>query len=153
MTHESKADEALSQVRDWNGAIQAAVKLIEDTQSPLLGLGLTVALKGDDAGQKAINEISEVLTILAAEIASLSRPSQEAEGWRDISTAPKDGTVVLAVCGEAQYPAARISWWDAEVDGWVVRWKPEKFVDRDPAQWWPTHFQPLPSASSLAKGA
>lgn len=62
--------------------------------------------------------------------------------WMPIESAPEDGTVVLAVCADAQYPSARIAWWDGK--GWVRLWKPEKFVVDGHSRWWPTHWQPVP---------
>ena len=46
--------------------------------------------------------------------------------WQPIETAPKDGTVVLAVTVEAQNPKARLAWFEGE--GWVRIWKSEDFV-------------------------
>lgn len=66
--------------------------------------------------------------------------------WQPIETAPKDGTVVLAITMEAQKPSARVSWFEG--DGWVRIWKPEKFAGTGPARWWPTHWMPLPPPPS-----
>lgn len=65
---------------------------------------------------------------------------REAMEWRDIETAPKDGSKFLAICAEAQTPKANISWWQ---DGWFTVSKPEKFVAPGPHRWWPTHWMPL----------
>lgn len=64
--------------------------------------------------------------------------------WQPIGTAPKDGTVVLAVTVEAQKPEVRVSWFEG--GRWVRIWKPEKFVVSGPTGWWPTHWVPLPAA-------
>lgn len=53
--------------------------------------------------------------------------------WQDISTAPKDGTAVLAVDDEGQY---HVVWW--QHGSWVRA--------GDDYNLWvlPTHWQPLP---------
>jgi hypothetical protein len=76
-----------------------------------------------------------------------SGPVEMTEGWQDIATAPKDGSVILAVTIEAQSPGVRVSWWDE--DGWVTVWKPAKFVVSGPHRWWPTHWQPMPRPPAL----
>jgi Lar family restriction alleviation protein len=77
----------------------------------------------------------------------------EALEWQPIETAPKDGTVILAVTVEAANPSARMSWFENGV--WVRIWKPEKFVIPGPVRWWPTHWQPLPNPpiATLQQGA
>lgn len=45
---------------------------------------------------------------LAAEITSHSR-SQQSPGWRDIATAPKDGTLILTTCREWPRPVV-LAW-------------------------------------------
>lgn len=72
------------------------------------------------------------------------------QGWQTIDTAPKDGTVILAVASQAQTPKARPAWWDGE--GWVRIWKSEDFVVDGPRRWWPTHWQHMPAAPSPVLG-
>ena len=69
--------------------------------------------------------------------------------WQPIDTAPKDGTVVLALTVEAQNPSARVSWFEG--GEWLRVWKPEKFVVAGPTGWWPTHWMPLPDTSMSSK--
>ena len=62
-------------------------------------------------------------------------------GWRDISSAPKDGTPILTcIAGPTYY--ARSGWWDDEVKGWAVGEKADggKIYMVLP----PTHWMPLP---------
>lgn len=56
--------------------------------------------------------------------------------WQDISTAPKDGTIVLVAVKDAVFDA----WWN-EYDGWV-----DGCTDRyeDLITYEPTHWMPLP---------
>lgn len=68
------------------------------------------------------------------------------EGWRDIGTAPKDGTRFLAF--QADRESQRYEcWWQedfANWEGWQDDW------DNEPA---PTHWMPLPIAPSAASPA
>lgn len=54
--------------------------------------------------------------------------------WRDISTAPKDGTEILALYDD---DFRQVVTWDAMMDGWLVC---ENFYIE------PTHWMPLPPA-------
>lgn len=71
--------------------------------------------------------------------------------WQPIETAPKDGTVVLAVTVEAQNPKARLAWFEGE--GWVRIWKSENFVIDGPLRWRPTHWMPLPASPAALQAA
>jgi len=60
--------------------------------------------------------------------------------WRDIATAPRDGTpIILARAGGGWWP--RSGWWSQTFSQWVVRENDEGatslLLD-------PTHWQPLP---------
>ena len=85
------------------------------------------------------------LTTLKAQ--GITKPDDGRE-WLPIETAPKDGTVVLAVTVDAQNPGVRMSW--LEGDRWMTTGKPEKFVVSGPHRWWPTHWRPLPQPPALA---
>jgi hypothetical protein len=66
------------------------------------------------------------------------------EGWRPIETAPKDGSVFLAVTVMAQKPtAAMCKRYDNK---FLVLSSGEKFEAPGWTQWWPTHWMPLPSS-------
>lgn len=73
--------------------------------------------------------------------------------WRDISTAPKDGTVVLtygslhndhAPYGIGETPTVKISQFSSRTGGWVC----DSWGSHEPV-WW----LPLPSAPNQAKEA
>lgn len=76
------------------------------------------------------------------------------DGWRDIESAPKDGTPILAFAPMATEPAiARWFKWDAADQGWITElidggpWKDDHHF----AEYWaetsyePTHWMPLPA--------
>ena len=78
------------------------------------------------------------------------------DGWRDISTAPRDGTVVLLFAPESiqdggqRKPFYHTSWWVKET---YYKWEDvddstRKRVERDNSHWAsyeiPTHWRPLP---------
>ena len=69
--------------------------------------------------------------------------------WEDISTAPKDGTNILAVWAERRSPVFGVIYWEG--DGWHEF---DDDIDVDGA----THWMPLPSppaghtASPLVRG-
>lgn len=83
----------------------------------------------------------------AGQLAEALMPFLARSKWQDISTAPQDGSVVLGVTVEAQRPAVRITWFDADVGKWMSTGKLEKFV-LQPHRWWPTHWVPLPQPPS-----
>lgn len=73
---------------------------------------------------------SEALKIIASQVAEL----EQAGEWRDISTAPKDGTDVLIF--QAGYEGVYLCWYDDSDGVW--------FDERDNS-YAPTHWLPLPS--------
>jgi hypothetical protein len=64
--------------------------------------------------------------------------------WRDISTAPRDGTDIIAYCDGACTPTSNVTWWN---DGWRLWMDADKFVNPGVTEWFPTHWQPLPEPS------
>lgn len=70
-----------------------------------------------------------------------------ASQWRDIETAPKDGTHIMACRGPftsnwtfAQAPAYVCHWWNNPgEEGWYL-----SSGDSGQISWHPTHWQPLP---------
>ena len=68
-----------------------------------------------------------------------------AQKWRLISTAPKDGTVVLAII--AGYDFAVSARWHIKHGNWYtgVRWSRAR-------NYTPTHWMPLPAAPGSADG-
>ena len=63
--------------------------------------------------------------------------------WRDISSAPKDGTEIILFGPQYQgEPPHRLMWfaaWDNSLDMWAL--EGETIASPD----WPTHWQPLPN--------
>ena len=73
-------------------------------------------------------------------------PTAQAEGWRPIETAPKDGQAILVTDGWCCYCVE----WDEEFDWWTVDDnKLGPFRLRGSA---PTHWMPLPAAPGPADG-
>lgn len=72
-------------------------------------------------------------------------------GWQPMDSAPKDGTVILAVSNDAQRPRVIATWWH---DGWWRSYKPtlDKFETENPFRWFPTHWMPLPTAPQPTGG-
>lgn len=69
--------------------------------------------------------------------------------WQPMKDAPKDGTRVLAFTDDAQHPAVHETWW---FDDW---WRfyskdDEKFMPPGVYKWFPTHWTPLPTATTEA---
>lgn len=69
--------------------------------------------------------------------------------WRDISTAPRDGTPILIGCSKPGfYP--RSCWWSDYFDSWVVR------EDEGSATYlhseYVTHWMPLPDPPDIKSG-
>lgn len=71
----------------------------------------------------------------------------ERNKWRPIEEAPKDGTVVLALCAAECFPQAIKYVVYEEWSGWI--YSDEMLIDHVPA---PTHFRPLPD-DTLARMA
>lgn len=120
-----KVREALEAARD---TLSAASRQLTDDHKIVLG--------GKRWGETAIAKID-------AALAALDAPA-EGEGWRTIDSAPRDGTVVLTVCMDAQRPRVNAAWWR---DGWWRSFRPtlDKFQTENPFRWFPTHWRPLPS--------
>ncbi len=93
---------------------------------------------------KTIEEGREECSELAAEIAeAVSRHfAGLAEEWRDIETAPKDGTMILLTDGDI----VALGCWDKR-GGFPWRFVTDDFDDFE-EDWWvedaPTHWRPLP---------
>ena len=99
-----------------------------------------------DAGIQARFSVREGQTAaMWAAMLAASPPLPDTGGWRDIESAPKDGTAVLVWSSEDTSVASHDGGgWLALVDGeWVV-----ENVPNTGNQWievYPTHWQPLPS--------
>lgn len=74
-----------------------------------------------------------------------SLSTQAGEGWRDIATAPKDGSYILASDGERD--GCAVVRWDC--DGWVYAWHE---YDGPMQMHSASHWRPLPSPPSDTKG-
>lgn len=72
--------------------------------------------------------------------------AEDAGGWRDISTAPKDGTKILAVNPESVVGVVMVMWtrpaegWNEDAECWCSSW------DETEIGYQPTLWQPLPAA-------
>ena len=69
-------------------------------------------------------------------------PTAQAEGWRPISTAPRDGTEVLA---DTSGLGRVVVYWDDEESQWGTGLG---YLDRGA----PTHWMPLPPSPTSAEG-
>ena len=70
--------------------------------------------------------------VVAKASSMISASPQPPSGWKDISTAPKDGTPVIVTDGAGVYGAG---WWHSGEEAWL---------DCDGCR--PTHWMPLPSS-------
>jgi hypothetical protein len=73
----------------------------------------------------------------------------EADGWRSIETAPKDGASILAVVSGTHVATGlpftpEVVWWESG-GWWGAMWH-----DDLPGGWEPTHWMPLPAAPTPA---
>lgn len=64
--------------------------------------------------------------------------------WRDISTAPRDGTAIWVSSERAMEPVRTIQRWYGE---WV------NIYNGDSIGWKPTHWMPLPKAPDTPSGS
>jgi Lar family restriction alleviation protein len=114
-----------------------------------LAMRIAVEMEAQSAVMATTVEKAEAI----CDILSALEPQavDDAMVWQPIETAPKDGTVVLAVTVEAQNPKARLAWFEGE--GWVRIWKSEDFVVDGPRRWWPTHWMPLPAPPAALQAA
>jgi hypothetical protein len=75
--------------------------------------------------------------------------------WQPIETAPKDGTSVL-LCSTADVDQSwphRVSWWDSGPERWAIEHRPrpdlgDGWTETVYAEFFPTHWQPLPAPPS-----
>ncbi len=77
---------------------------------------------------------------------ALQAESSQGEGWRDIASAPKDGTDILAIVDGVHPGTGRpfipeVVYWDSN-QWWNCMWSPEE----DRCLYEPTHWMPLPAA-------
>ena len=95
---------------------------------------LEVICDGHDAYRRSV--IAEIAQ-LRADLAALR--AHEAEGWRDIASAPKDGTIVLV---SDRHGAMTPCFWNDKSGyksaQWLAVWDHKNFSD-------PSHWRPLPT--------
>jgi len=71
-------------------------------------------------------------------------------GWRDIESAPRDGTAVLVY--EPAEKSMAVGWWEdhyvwVSPGAWIT-----DYARSDTPVWRPTHWQPLPSPPETENG-
>jgi hypothetical protein len=96
-------------------------------------------LAGDEEcthAEACINIVDEVTAMLSAS------PTPPADGWRDIATAPRDGSLILAC--RPRWIRAAIFEWNDDDDNW---WSNDSEAVGAPQ---PTFWQPLPPPPSTA---
>lgn len=89
--------------------------------------------------------------IEATEADAVKAWNTRADGWQDIATAPRDGTLVQLYCARAELPVsvgyyentAGIPWESA--DRWVMF-----EMDGMVSAFMPTHWRPLPAAPQVS---
>jgi hypothetical protein len=90
------SDETLTKAKVELAALSPTVneadELVERTDSGLVADMLTSA--AHQPHTRAFTNAQIIEAFVALQAAALRQPSNEAEGWRDIASAPKDGTVV-----------------------------------------------------------
>ena len=108
----------------------------------------------DGSGRDKVREALDALDTLEAQLESIgaggvngplmgaATPTAQAEGWRPISTAPRDGTEVLA---DTSGLGRVVVYWDDEESQWGTGLG---YLDRGA----PTHWMPLPPPPTSAEG-
>ncbi len=96
----------------------------------------------------------EFLTLADAylALAALAAPSVQPDGWQDISTAPKDGTLILCLYPQRHgHDRYSLRYWSTgdwpssgRSEGWCDQYRQLRKDD-------PTHWMPLPAALSDQK--
>jgi len=111
----------------------------------------------DEPAESLLQEMKEQQWLAQAR-AALEAYRQAPDGWRDISTAPKDGTDVLVCYDAGSVLVAHIAWWRDANDSLG-------FTEAD-VGWWsytrgsvtqellnghrePTHWMPLPQPPAI----
>lgn len=90
-------------------------------------------------GFVSVNYANELITAIESAL------SAQGEEWRDIETAPKDGSAILT------FPHYRITHWEEEISGFArLEQKTEEWEHLKPP---PTHWMPLPSPPGSAPPA
>ena len=110
----------------------------------------------DGDGRDKVREALDALDALEAQLEAIGAggvsgplvgraapPTAQAEGWRPISTAPRDGTEVLA---DTSGLGRVVVYWDNEESQWGTGLG---YLDRGA----PTHWMPLPPPPTSAEGA
>lgn len=99
-------------------------------------------------------ETAQAISVARAALSPNHQPHAVSQGWRDIETAPRDGTLIDLWCidrrgnyaprrlTERQY--GRMTNWVGEI---VVGWN----IGNPYRDWQPTHWMPLPAPPSPAK--
>jgi hypothetical protein len=95
------SDETLTKAKvelaAFSPTVSEADELVERTDSGLVADMLTSA--AHQPHTRAFTNAQIIEAFVALQAAALrAQPSNEAEGWRDIASAPKDGTEFLAIC-------------------------------------------------------
>lgn len=101
------------------------------------GTSIPLSCADEIAARQLMSAAADEITSLRTELAAL----RESVEWREIETAPKDGTrVILATISDGDVDSSSGYWTDHNGGGWV-RFMP----------WQPTHWLPLPPIPDTPK--
>jgi hypothetical protein len=110
------------------------------------------------AGEEGDQEAACTVSTATREPISRAAPEAEPTGWRDISTAPKDRPIIIAVTGGDKPAVVGEAWWQDEScggDWWWMNTSPGDYYSdpiREVQHGAPTHWMPLPKAPAKLEG-
>lgn len=107
-----------------------------------------------DIPEKAVDALQEFffehdidIELARAALAAALAHLPQGDGWRDIASAPKDGTDILLAAVIGGVWRQKVGWWEAMDNAWVTA-----IMGSGRKAWLqnPTHWQPLPPSPSSA---
>lgn len=132
-------DRKESEKRSLNGVAFAAGDVWKDEHNGCWIANIEEVGTGNNhvaaqAVSRDIDEAERRRDVMLAALAAPASPLPEGGGWQDISTAPKDGTLIMVGA-----PGCGVS---------LVRWMLDSWIDEQgfTQGTWPTHWIPLPAA-------